>query len=293
MAEDERIVYLNGKYTFASKASLSIFDRGLLFADAVYEGFGILDGQIVDFLYHAQRLVQSLSKISIPMLFTIDEMFLILMELIDKNNAKTGFLYLHITRGMGDRAFHYHDDYTPNVFAFTQGEKFSVDATPPAVSLLTTPDLRWARRDIKTTNLLAQVMAKHEAHKAGAYEALMIDQDGFVTEAGSSSFFFIKGGDLFVRPVTNEILHGITRQTMLRIADKLNMKIVERFYTLAEAIEADEAMITASSIYVLPVGEIDTYVINDGKPGPFTLTLRRDYLKAARAEFYKPQIILG
>ena len=96
-----------------------------------------------------------------------------------------------------------------------------------------------------------------------------------------------------MRPVTNEILHGITRQTMLRIADKLNMKIVERFYTLAEAIEADEAMITASSIYVLPVGEIDTYVINDGKPGPFTLTLRRDYLKAARAEFYKPQIILG
>jgi D-alanine transaminase len=284
----QRIVYLNGQYMPESQASLPIFDRGLLFADAVYEGFGILDGQIVDFIYHMQRLEQSLAKIAIPMTFTIDEMFAALMQLIEKNNAKNGFLYLHVTRGAGDRAFHYHDGYVPNIFAFTQGEKFSVDAMPPAISLKTAPDLRWARRDIKSTNLLAQVLAKHAAHEAGDYEALMIDQDGFVTESGSSSFFYIKDGDLFVRPVTNEILHGITRQTMLRVAAAMSIRIVEKFYKLDEVLEADEALITASSIYVLPVGKIDANVIGNGAAGPFTMELRKDYLKTARAEFYKP-----
>jgi D-alanine transaminase len=288
MASSDRIVYLNGKYIPEVEATLPIFDRGLLFADAVYEGLGILDGQIVDFVYHLQRLEQSLLKIAIPITFTTDEMFSILMRLINKNSTRNGFLYLHVTRGVGDRAFHYHDGYTPNIFAFTQGEKFPADAIPPPVSLLTGPDLRWARRDIKTTNLLAQVMVKHEAHTAGAYEALMIDQNGIVTEAGSSSFFFIKDGNLFVRPVTNEILHGITRQTMLRVANRMSLKIVEKLYTLDEVLDADEAMITASSIYVLPVGKIDAHLIGNGKPGPFTLALRKDYLKTARTEFYKP-----
>ena len=120
------------------------------------------------------------------------------------------FLYLHVTRGAGDRAFHYHDQYVPNIFAFTQGEKFAADDSPPAIELLTYPDLRWARRDIKSTNLLAQVMAKQAANQSGAYEALMVDANGFVTEAGSSSFFFIKDNALYVRPVSQEILHGIT-----------------------------------------------------------------------------------
>ena len=189
---NERIIYLNGEYIFESKAKLSVFDRGLLFADAVYEGFGILDGKIVDFIHHMDRLKRSLGELAIPMHFSVDEMFHKLMHLIEKNNAKSGFLYLHVTRGAGDRAFHYHDQYVPNVFAFTQGEKFAADAMSPVIDLLTYPDLRWSRRDIKSTNLLAQVMAKHAANQVGAYEALMVDKDGFVTEAGSSSFFFVK-----------------------------------------------------------------------------------------------------
>ena len=226
MVDQQRIVFLNGKFVPEAEASLPIFDRGLLFADAVYEGFGILDGQIVDFIYHMQRLEQSLAKIATPITFTTDSMFHDMMALIEKNAVKNGFLYLHVTRGAGDRAFHYHDAYIPNIFAFTQGEKFAADNMPPAISLRTAPDLRWARRDIKSTNLLAQVMAKHAAHKAGDYEALMIDQDGYVTEAGSSSFFFIKDNELFIRPVTNEILHGITRQTMLRVAQRMDLKFV-------------------------------------------------------------------
>jgi len=288
MSQTERIVYIKGNFVPESQAMLPIFDRGLLFADAVYEGFGILDGQIVDFIYHMQRLEQSLAKIAIPMPFSVDEIFADLMILIEKNGATNGFLYLHVTRGAGDRAFHYHENYVPNIFAFTQGEKFSVDAMPPAISLRTAPDLRWARRDIKTTNLLAQVMAKHAAHQAGDYEALMIDQDEFVTEAGSSSFFYIKDGALLVRPVSNEILHGITRQTMLRVAAHMDLKIVERIYTLDEALAADEALITASSIYVLPVGKIDETIIGDGTAGPFTTSLRKAYLDTARAEFYRP-----
>ena len=288
MVDQQRIVFLNGEFVPEAEASLPIFDRGLLFADAVYEGFGILDGQIVDFIYHMQRLEQSLAKIAIPITFTTDSMFRDMMALIEKNAVKNGFLYLHVTRGAGDRAFHYHDAYIPNIFAFTQGEKFAADDMPPAITLRTAPDLRWARRDIKSTNLLAQVLAKHAAHNAGDYEALMIDQDGYVTEAGSSSFFFIKDNELFIRPVTNEILHGITRQTMLRVARQMDLKFVERIYKLDEVLQADEALITASSIYVLPVSKIDEHVIADGQAGRFTVALRRAYLETARAEFYQP-----
>jgi len=287
---NDRIIYLNGDYLAESDAKLPVLDRGLLFADAVYEGFGILDGQIVDFIYHMQRLERSLDELSIPMTFSVDGMFHSLMVLIEKNNAQSGFLYLHVTRGAGDRAFHYHNQYVPNIFAFTQGEKFAADALPQSIELLTYPDLRWARRDIKSTNLLAQVMAKHAASQSGAFEALMVDANGFVTEAGSSSFFFIKNQVLHVRPVSNEILHGITRQTMLRVAKERGILRVERTYSLEEALAADEALITGSSIYVLPVGKIDGNMIGDGKAGAFTLALREGYLAKARNEFYVPQV---
>ena len=285
----ERIIYLNGNYLAESEAKLSVLDRGLLFADAVYEGFGILDGQLVDFICHMQRLEHSLGELSIPMTFSIDEMFHALMELIEKNTMRSGFLYLHVTRGAGDRAFHYHDQYVPNIFAFTQAEKFGADEAPPSIELLSYSDLRWARCDIKSTNLLAQVMAKQAANQAGAYEALMVDANGFVTEAGSSSFFFIKNDTLYVRPVSHEILHGITRQTMLRVAKEQGISLVERTYSLDEVLAADEALITGSSIYILPVEKIDGNVIGNGKAGVFTLALRRGYLAKARNEFYVPR----
>lgn len=280
-----RVVFLNGEFIPEHEAKLSIFDRGLLFADAVYEGFGILDGQITDFSYHMDRLDSSLAKLNMPSPMQRDEMLTTLMRLIAENQQSEGFLYLHITRGEGDRNYLYDDSYTPNVFAFTQAEKFAADARPKPVSLASVPDIRWARRDIKTTNLLGQVIAKQAAHDAGAYEALMIDADGFVTEAGSSSFFFIKDRILYVRPVSNEILHGITRQTMLRVAAAHQIRIVETIYTLDQAKQADEAFITAASIYVMPVGRIDDAQIGDGQTGAITSTLRTAYLETARAEF--------
>ena len=284
----ERIVFLNGYFVAESNAKLSIFDRGLLFADAVYEGFGVIDSQIVDFEYHINRLTRSCDELAMASPMNKDELFVMLMRLIAENELVEGFLYLHVTRGEGDRSFFYNDSYKPNIFSFTQGAKFVADDPAPAVKVLTTPDLRWVRRDIKSTNLLAQVMAKQAAHEAGAYEAVMIDDDGFITEAGSSSFFFIKDQTLIVRPVSNKILHGITRQTMLRVASDQGIAVEERIYKLDEALVADEAFLTAASIYVLPVSHIDDTKIGDGTAGDFTLTLRAGFLQTARAEFYQP-----
>ena len=284
----ERIVFLNGDFVAESNAKLSIFDRGLLFADAVYEGFGVIDSQIVDFEYHINRLTRSCDELAMASPMDKDELFVMLMRLIAENELVEGFLYLHVTRGEGDRSFFYNDSYKPNIFAFTQVAKFVADDPAPAVKVLTTPDLRWVRRDIKSTNLLAQVMAKQAAHEAGAYEAVMIDDDGFITEAGSSSFFFIKDQTLIVRPVSNKILHGITRQTMLRVASDQGIAVEERIYKLDEALVADEAFLTAASIYVLPVSHIDDTKIGDGMVGDFTLALRAGFLQTARAEFYQP-----
>ena len=282
-----RTVFLNGSFLPESEAKLSIFDRGLLFADSVYEGFGILDSQLVDYDYHMDRLDRSLGELEMPWPMSRDELLDAMMHLIDVNDSREGFMYLQITRGERDRSYLYDGDYVPNVFAFTQKEKFAADAPPEPVKLATTPDIRWARRDIKTTNLLGQVMAKQAAHRAGAYEALMIAPDGHITEAGSSSFFFVKGRDLFVRPVSNDILHGITRQTMLRVAEKHQLRVREEMYTLEQALAADEAFITAASIYVLPVGRIDEADIGDGGVGPITAALRSAYLELARREFPK------
>lgn len=287
----DRTVFLNGDFIPESEAKLSIFDRGLLFADSVYEGFGILDSQLVDFEYHMDRLDRSLGELEMPSPMARDDLFAAMMRLIEVNDSVEGFMYLQVTRGERDRNYLYDDDYVPNVFAFTQKEKFAADAPPKPVKLATTPDIRWARRDIKSTNLLGQVMAKQAASRVGAYEALMIAPDGDVTEAGSSSFFFIKGRELFVRPVSNDILHGITRQTMLRVAETHQLRIREETYTLDQALAADEAFITASSIYVLPVGRIDDTEIGDGGVGPITAALRSAYLELARAEFPKRAMV--
>lgn len=281
----ERTVFLNGDFIPETEAKLPIFDRGLLFADSVYEGFGILDRQVADFEYHMNRLDRSLGELNMPSPMSRQDMLVVFMHLIAANDLIEGFLYLQITRGTADRNYLYDDSFVPNIFAFTQNEKFLADAESKPVTLATVPDIRWARRDIKTTNLLGQVMAKQAAHLAGAYEALMIAPDGNVTECGSSSFFFIKGRELFVRPVTNEILHGITRQTMLRVAQTHQLKIAEKNYTLEEALSADEAFITGASIYVMPVGKIDDTVIGDGNAGAITLALRSAYLDLARSEF--------
>ncbi len=281
-----RTIWLNGQYMPEEDAKLPIFDRGLLFADAVYEGFGVLDGQIIDFPYHMQRLNRSLNELEMQQPMNEDALFDGLMGLIARNGVQEAFLYLHITRGAHDRDYLYPDGLTANVFAFTQPLHGGLAAdAPQPLRLASAPDIRWARRDIKTSNLLGQVLAKEVARKAGADEALMIAPDGTVTECGAMSFFYVKDGCIHARPLSRDILPGITRQTMLRVADAQGLKVVEGTYTLEDALAADEAFATGASSYVQPVPEIDGQQIGDGQIGPVTALLREEYLKAVRASF--------
>jgi len=274
-----RIVYLNGEFIQASEAKISIFDRGLLFADAVYEGLGVLDGRLVDVETHLSRLERSLGELHIPKPLTDTGLLTVLNRLIVENELSEGFVYLHITRGEADRDYTYADDLIPNIFAFTQPHGHSsASAVPPGVSMASHEDLRWKRRDIKTSNLLGQVIAKQAASKAGAYEALMVDEEGFITEGGATSFFIVRNGSIIARPVTNEILHGVTRRAMLKVAEREGLEIVTRKFTMAEAFDAEEAFITGASSYIEPVVEIDGKMIGDGKPGPVSLKLRAEYL---------------
>ena len=284
-----RTVYINGAFVPEGEASVSIFDRGLLFSDAVYEGLGVLDGEIIDFLRHMRRLSRSLGELAIPEPMCQDELFRVLMELVQRNGIAEGFLYLHITRGVADRDYLYPADLQPTIFAFTQESHGSADDAPHGLSVKSTPDLRWQRRDIKTSNLLGQVLAKRAADEAGADEALMIAADGYVTEGGATSFFIVKNKAIIARPVTNEILHGITRQSMLAVAKEEGLHIEERRITLDEAYAADEAFLTGASSYVEPVVEVDGRKIGPGKPGNITLKLRQEYLAAVRRSFYRPQ----
>lgn len=281
-----RIVYLNGTFVDEAEACLPIFDRGLLFADAVYEGLGVLDGHIVDFEHHMRRLRRSLGELEMREPMGEDAFFEVLSELIARNGLEEGFLYLHVTRGTAERNYVVPQGLSPNVFAFTQPPGHQrADDLPRPIRLRSAPDLRWARRDIKTSNLLGQVIAKTAAHRAGADEALLIDPEGYVTEAGASSFFIVTGGAIVARPVTNEILHGITRQTMLATARARDLAIEERRYRLDEVFAAEEAFVTGASSYVEPVGEVDGRPIGDGGCGPVTLELRREYLVRVRAGF--------
>ena len=274
----ERLVYLNGDYVRGGEAKISIFDRGLLFADAVYEGLGIRNGRIIDLEKHMGRLRRSLGELNIPEPLSKDELQDVFATLIAENQISEGFLYLHITRGEADRDYVYRDNLRANVFAFVQPPEHPGKQVK-GVTMRSHPDLRWKRRDIKTSNLLGQVMAKNAADDTGDYEALLVDENGIVTEGGATSFFIVKDRQLFVRPVTNEILHGITRQSMLQVAAELDLEIVETTFSLQQAYEADEAFLTGASSYVQPVLAIDGKDIGGGSPGQVTLALLQAYLK--------------
>lgn len=280
----DRTVYLNGRFIPARDAKVSIFDRGLLFADAVYEGFGVIEANIIDIDVHLERLQRSLAQLRMPEPMSIPGIADMLNKLIGLNEMSAGFVYLHITRGEADRDYCYGQDMSPNVFAFVQ--PFDQDSSrqrPPGLKMITHPDLRWKRRDIKTSNLLGQVIAKQAAQDAGGQEALMIDEQGYITEGGATSFFIITDSAILARPVTNDILHGVTRRSMLKVAEQAGLKIEKRLFTLEQALSAEEAFLTGASSYIEPVVQIDGHHIGDGLPGPITLKLRSEYLQMVRS----------
>ena len=211
-----RIVFLNGDYLPAEQAKISIFDRAVNFGDAIYEVAGVLEGKLVDFEHHMQRYFSSLEKLEIKSPLEQEQILEAFRKLVELNRLDEGLVYMQVTRGEAERDFVWPEDIEPNVFMFTQA-KASIEnqAATDGIALASTADIRWARRDIKSVNLLAQVLAKKAAADAGAYEALMVDADGYVTECGSTSFFIVKGDLILTRPLSNDILPGVTRRAVV------------------------------------------------------------------------------
>jgi D-alanine transaminase len=279
-----RIVFLNGSFLPQAEALVPIMDRGFLFADGIYEGMGVLGGRLIDNETHLARLERSLNEVRIPNPYSRDEWTRLEEELVRRNGMMEGFLYLQVTRGEAERDFVFPQAAKPTVMMFTQAK--SIVQSPAAetgIAVVSVPDLRWKRRDIKSISLLAQVLAKQAAAEAGAQEAWMVE-DGFVTEGGSSSAFIItKAGSIVVRPLSNAILPGITRQSLLKLAEEAGLAVEERLFTLEEAYDAAEAFLTSASNFVLPVVTIDGRPVATGRPGALTRRLRSLYLAMAGA----------
>ncbi len=280
----ERIVYLNGKYIAESEAKISVFDRGFLFADAVYEVTAVLGGKLIDNVGHLARLERSSKELGIKLPVTGDQLTQIQRNLIEKNGLVEGGIYLQLTRGAeGDRDFCYSEDIEPTLVLFTQARNLiESPKTKTGIKVISFADIRWRRRDIKTTSLLPACMAKHAAHEAGAEDVWLIE-DGYVTEGGSSNAYIVtQNGTLVTRPLSNDILHGITRASLMKLASEMDLKIEERFFTIDEAYAAKEAFISSATTFVWPVVAIDDKPIGDGKPGEIALKLRDIYIKTAQ-----------
>lgn len=280
---DTRICYVNGDYVPASQAQISVFDRGFLLGDSVYDVAAVLDGKLVDNVAHLARLERSLHSLDIPAPVTQDEIRTIERELVARNNLSEGIVYIQVSRGAADRDFGLPKGLTPTLVMFTQAKNITSDPlAEKGTSVITTPDLRWARRDIKVTSLLAACMAKEAANAAGADDAWFVE-DGTVTEGSSNNAFIVDAaGTIITRALGRDILPGITRRVVLALCERTGRAFEERMFTVAEAQGAAEAFSTSASTFVRPVIEIDGVKVAGGTPGPVTRELRALYLEFAR-----------
>ena len=276
-----RIVYVNGDYVPEDEARVSVFDRGFLFADGVYEVTSVLEGKLIDFDGHAVRLERSLGELDMAQPVTKDALLEIHRELIRRNDLTEGMIYLQVTRGADadrDFAFPDPDKVPPTMVLFTQAKEISKSSAAVAgIKVISIDDVRWGRRDIKTVQLLYPSMGKMMAKAAGKDDAWMVEE-GAVTEGTSNNAYIVKDGTIITRHLGNEILHGITRKAVLSFAREAQMRVEERAFTIEEAKQADEAFITSASTFVMPVVEIDDVLIGTGVPGPVAKRLREIYL---------------
>lgn len=280
-----RQVYVNGDYLPETKARVSVFDRGFLFADGVYEVTLVLDSKLVDFAGHMRRLRRSLRELGMAFALTDEDLLEIHRELIRRNVIEEGLVYLQVTRGAADRDFLFPADQTPNtVVLFTQ-KKSLVDSplAERGQHVVTVEDLRWRRCDIKTVQLLYPSMAKMEAKARGADDAWLV-KDGYVTEGSSNNAYIVTPeGTVVTRDLSTDILHGITREAVLQCAEDLQLRIEERPFTVEEAENAAEAFSTSASGLVSPVVRINGREVGPGRPGPIAVRLRQIYVERSRA----------
>jgi D-alanine transaminase len=279
-----RTAYVNGRYLPETEAKISIFDRGFLFADGVYEVTPVVNGKLVDYDAHVERLQRSLSELQMAWPCTKDELRAMHVELIKRNTLQEGIIYMQITRGIADRMFNFPKDITSSLVAFPQIMKLVDNPNSRiGVKVVTTADIRWLRRDIKSVMLLAPVLGKQEAYEKGASEAWMVE-DGKVTEGTSSNAYIVKGDTIITRPLSNRILAGCTRRALFRLSEEHGVRIEERLFSPEEAYEADEAFLTSASQFVMPIVEIDGKRVGGGQPGPVTRKLRELFLEEAQRQ---------
>ncbi|MGJ5178815.1 D-amino-acid transaminase [Bradyrhizobium oligotrophicum] len=280
------IAYVNGAFVPLSEANVSVLDRGFLFADGIYEVAAVLDGKLVDSAPHLARLERSVGEIGLALPESLARIEELQKELVARNMLDQGMVYLQVTRGADKgRDFPFpKGDVKPTLVMFVTSKNI-VDApsAKTGIGVITVPDIRWARRDIKSVALLAQVLAKQAAAAAGAGEAWMVE-DGHVTEGGSSSTFILTQDDVIVtRPNSTAILPGCTRKAVVKLAEERQLKVEERLFTVDEALAAKEAFITSASSFVQPVVTIDGKPVGGGKVGPVATRLREIYVDFARA----------
>ncbi|EHK54986.1 D-amino-acid transaminase [Allomesorhizobium alhagi] len=279
-----RIAYVNGRYVAHAEASVHIEDRGYQFADGVYEVCEVARGYIVDMKRHLDRLDRSLRELSIAWPMNRAAMEIVIVEVIRRNRVKNGLVYLQVTRGVASRDFLFPADTRPSVVITAK----KVDPAALAkraengIKVITVPENRWDRVDIKSVGLLPNVLAKQKANEAGAHEAWFVDADGTVKEGGSSNAWIVTGdGALVTRPAEHGILRGITRTTLLDVAAKLGLRVEERGFTVAEAKAAREAFISSATTLAMPVVAIDGDPVANGHPGSVALSLRQAFFDIA------------
>ena len=277
-----RYVYINGEFKREDEAKVSVFDRGLLFSDSLYEVTTVINGKLIDFNNHMKRLDRSMTELKFKKLLNHLDILIFHRKLIELNNLKEGMIYLQVTRGTADRSFDMpKDKIEPTVLAFSQ-EKIIIDSESAknGIKVMTLDDMRWKRCDIKTTQLLYASMAKTEATEKGFDDAWML-REGYITEGSSSNAWIIKGKIIMTRQSDNLILSGITRDAIFKCAKDLGYEVVTKNISLPDAQSASEAFITSATACVMPVVKINNNQIGDGKPGKFVIALREEYIKQA------------
>jgi len=281
-----RIAYVNGRYLPHRAASVHIEDRGYQFADGVYEVIAVQHGAFVDEDLHLRRLERSLRELRIAEPMAEGALKAVMREVIRRNRVRDGIIYLQMTRGASprDHAFP-KNPVTQVVMTARRGKPPSPATIAAGVRVISIPDQRWARCDIKSVSLLPNVLGKQQAREAGAYEAWQIDGDGKVTEGTSTNAWIVtEKGEVVTRQASEAILNGITRLAVIRVIEEHQLRLVERAFSLAEAKRAREAFITSTTAFVLPVVRIDDAVVADGKPGPLTRRLHELYTEHVEAE---------
>lgn len=281
-----KISYVNGRFVPHSKAYVHIDDRGYQFADGIYEVAAFFNNVILDEEAHWKRLKRSLDALQIAMPMDVDALKRTVRKLIEKNGKRHGLLYVQVTRGVAKRDHPFPKDVRPSIVMTVSAAKTPKAQTiADGVGVITRPDIRWGRRDIKSTSLLPNILARQESYVLGLRETWLFDEQGMVSEGSASNAWIVtKNSEIITHPADNKILGGITRDVVLKLARKMKLKVIERPFSLKEIKQAKEAFITSTSANVLPVTRIDDKPVGNGAPGEITCRLLDAYLAHIKAQ---------